>query len=774
MKRFLAVCVFLCIFLSLFCLCVHAEDIEFSTKGCTWSKINDTTYVTDTDGDGIYDITLVQNGNDWVYSFAVPDPEAEYYVWEDNVPDGYEIVNGKGSRSDPIKLNEKAIKYAHSDNVDDAGKKNSEVGGWKDLVEVVSIPGAAQLKIDITYGGYSTSSNPFWTCIWTGSHENYKPSTDFASSFTGKLSPALQTSTTKKSSFTVDGDTVTIGMRTTGYSTGYGYYAVVTGLGGKFDEKPRIVNKKDVPVVETGDLKLTKKVVNDDVVRNFVFDIDLSTTNNSLKKYLSGSQTFGDVTFVDGKSRIYLKNTESIVLSDIPSGVRFDISEVVNDGYDISWNDGSTGNLFSGIIQTNTELNVVCTNTKPEDVPVPLTSLKIVKASDGVVNATDRFDFKVVFWDLVKNTAYDYVENGTQKTFISDSFGMADVTLNLGFSQFSLFSGLPVGASWQVMECANAYVSSYEISGGDSFVSSSKSNGDSNVDLSTSKELFRDGIVPVVTFVNKGADEPDPELLNITVNKVWDDSNNVNKLRPEFITVYLLDDGNVVGSAKLDENNNWQTVFSGLRKFRGDGVTPCEYSVAEVQVPGYVSSVDKKSDAEFVITNTSISVGDLHIFKTLADADSLENDSNLSYGLDFEFEFEVELIKNDIPVSGVFILDDEIGTKSGSIVFDENGKAIIGLKRDESACIKNLPADTKYKITETSYKDFKPVGSSQVDGIIKSRHVSEVKFENQAVKTLSQPLPDTGGSGIFGFIVLGVCFIVLGLFILRKRGMKRA
>lgn len=57
--------------LMLFTSVTVAADVEYTTEGCTWSKINDTTYVTDTDGDGNYDITLVRNGNEWTYYFVV-------------------------------------------------------------------------------------------------------------------------------------------------------------------------------------------------------------------------------------------------------------------------------------------------------------------------------------------------------------------------------------------------------------------------------------------------------------------------------------------------------------------------------------------------------------------------------------------------------------------------------------------------------------------------------------------------------------------------------
>ena len=79
---------------------VYADDVVYSTEGGTWKQINDTTYTMDKDGDGMTDITLIKNDNKWQYVFTVADDKATYYAWEENVPEGYEVV-GKGTRANP-------------------------------------------------------------------------------------------------------------------------------------------------------------------------------------------------------------------------------------------------------------------------------------------------------------------------------------------------------------------------------------------------------------------------------------------------------------------------------------------------------------------------------------------------------------------------------------------------------------------------------------------------------------------------------------------------
>lgn len=47
-----------------------------------WVQLDQNTYTMDTDGDGVPDVTLVKNGDTWVYTFNVEDANREYYVYE--------------------------------------------------------------------------------------------------------------------------------------------------------------------------------------------------------------------------------------------------------------------------------------------------------------------------------------------------------------------------------------------------------------------------------------------------------------------------------------------------------------------------------------------------------------------------------------------------------------------------------------------------------------------------------------------------------------------
>ena len=131
-----------------------ATNVEYSTESGTWTKINDTTFTMDQDGDGTTDVSLVKNGNEWQYSFTVADDKATYYGWEENVPSGYEVI-GAGTRANPA-VNT-MTKYSHTPNISDDGVKNGNYANNLNLNDVVNIPGASKLHVALTYAGESAN-----------------------------------------------------------------------------------------------------------------------------------------------------------------------------------------------------------------------------------------------------------------------------------------------------------------------------------------------------------------------------------------------------------------------------------------------------------------------------------------------------------------------------------------------------------------------------------------------------------------------------------------
>ena len=139
-------------------------------------------------------------------------------------------ANGKGQFTDGSTTNQvttkydgyrESTKYAHTDNVNDAGVQNGGYGDNKSYSRVVTMPGASSLTVDLTYQTESTSYD--WVCAYAGVNVG---NDQCSASLTGKLGD--RTKTTR--SFTVDGDSVTFWFKSdSSGSNYYGYYAVVSG-----------------------------------------------------------------------------------------------------------------------------------------------------------------------------------------------------------------------------------------------------------------------------------------------------------------------------------------------------------------------------------------------------------------------------------------------------------------------------------------------------------------------------------------------------------------
>ncbi len=133
----------------------------------------------------------------------------------------------------------------------------------------------------------------------------------------------------------------------------------------------------------------------------------------------------------------------------------------------------------------------------------------------------------------------------------------------------------------------------------------------------TGMPKYRDGGTLIIYTVNEDAVEGytteyngtnvinsyTPEETSITVNKSWADNNDQDGIRANDITVELLANGQSTGKILvLNAGNGWTGSFTGLDVY-ADGVK-IAYTVREVSVPGYASSVTGDAATGFTIINS--------------------------------------------------------------------------------------------------------------------------------------------------------------------------
>ena len=86
------------------------------------------------------------------------------------------------------------------------------------------------------------------------------------------------------------------------------------------------------------------------------------------------------------------------------------------------------------------------------------------------------------------------------------------------------------------------------------------------------------------------------KLTAITIRKVW--NTDASTKAADSVTVQLLLHGNVVETATLSENNNWQVTYTDLPESDA-------YSIKEVNIPKGFTATYQKNAYVFTVTNTS-------------------------------------------------------------------------------------------------------------------------------------------------------------------------
>ena len=96
-----------------------------------------------------------------------------------------------------------------------------------------------------------------------------------------------------------------------------------------------------------------------------------------------------------------------------------------------------------------------------------------------------------------------------------------------------------------------------------------------------------------------------PSEVSVHVEKIWDDQNNKDQIRPASITVQLKADGADKGDPiVLDARNQWKYTWEKLPE-KKDGGQAIVYTVDEVAIPfDYTKTVTGDMTTGFIITNS--------------------------------------------------------------------------------------------------------------------------------------------------------------------------
>ena len=92
-----------------------------------------------------------------------------------------------------------------------------------------------------------------------------------------------------------------------------------------------------------------------------------------------------------------------------------------------------------------------------------------------------------------------------------------------------------------------------------------------------------------------------PETVVLSGTKVWDDNNNQSGKRADKVKVQILNGDKVVQEIEVSEATGWKFESKALPKY-GNG-TEIKYTVKEVAVKEYTSTVTTDKDGKYTVTN---------------------------------------------------------------------------------------------------------------------------------------------------------------------------
>ncbi|MBR5928753.1 MAG: Cna B-type domain-containing protein, partial [Prevotella sp.] len=143
--------------------------------------------------------------------------------------------------------------------------------------------------------------------------------------------------------------------------------------------------------------------------------------------------------------------------------------------------------------------------------------------------------------------------------------------------------------------------------------------------------VTEDAVTGYTASVNPDASDPlsitvtnshTPEVTEATVVKVWDDKDNQDGIRPDKVTVTLMNGSKEVTDVVLEASSGWTATVSDIPKYE-NGVE-IEYTWSEKAVPsGYTLSSSDKNGTVTTLTNThAVETTTVSVTKVWDDADN--------------------------------------------------------------------------------------------------------------------------------------------------------
>ncbi len=223
--------------------------------------------------------------------------------------------------------------------------------------------------------------------------------------------------------------------------------------------------------------------------------------------------------------------------------------------------------------------------------------------------------------------------------------------------------------------------------------------------------------------------------ISINVEKVWDDNNDQDKIRPDSVSITLYANNEEVETITLNKDNNWKHRFTGLPlKANGQTIT---YKVDEKNVPtGYEKTVTGSEVVGYTAKNThapqEVKTVDLALTKFIT---AISQDESIEDGEYLTANKKIGSKENPyIRQTSV----DTTALKAGTATTATYNQVKTPLEVEKNSYI--LYNIRVYNEGETNcyageIKDYLPDGLEAVDGTFNASYGWEVSQDGRTVKT---------------------------------------
>lgn len=579
--------------------------------------------VEDKDGNAGY-WTHIDDNTD-VYTFYIHDPSIKWYVWEDEVEDGYE--------TDYDITNPDTIEENATD-------------------KTVTITNAIPEENQKSFGSLEITKK---VVDWEGKETDEGREFVFKITLTNADGKQLEGGTTygdlaftdgKATTTLKSGETVVVEGIPSGYhykveeETPNGYTLAMTNQEGEVKEGTKTtvlaVNKKDKSEKKKSvDLTLAKRVTGNGEGGEFVFHVSLIGLAKSTQYEISngGGSTSSNITTTSFTSDDYgnadvevkLKADEKAVIKGIPVGTKYTVTEEGGD-YFASYTVEDSNNLdkvncSSGFSPEKNNALSTSQETADDDESVTITftnriqdtqDLRLVKrvvSSNGsAINDNEQYEMQLHFENLEPNGKIDSSLGPLQ----ADEDGVIDITTYINGGDEVSFNQVPVGTRYKFTEMANDKIASYTVKDSNNLGKIEKSEGGNSLaqkDLTTANETVNKGEEVTVTFTNSNVSNGSLKIIKKDGDK---------RLKGVVFTL-AKEDGIELGSKTTDSNG--EIKFEDLEEGTyvvSEVETRKGYSLVEPFTVTIPFTIEKtKAEEKKVDVSKATLVGDKYYFYDL-------------------------------------------------------------------------------------------------------------------------------------------------------------